>query len=207
MTEQPVFKAHIITHFRDDIIGSICQSDPGIVSFGKSLFQDEEQDRRVVMGPMRLMARILHQYRLLCQDDTTSTEDMMVGSHWPTIEKAVLAISNNQRSKLNMNISQTLRNFANLMLADAIINADMSFSEKRQQDLHNFMKVLEVKGKQLFKPAHDESVRRRKTVLQKPSQLPMESDIKRLNTEIDQILCNSLDTLTYRQLRRLILTR
>ena len=83
-----------------------------------------------------------------------------------------------------MNISQTLRNFANLLLADAIIKADATFSEKRQQDLHNFMKVLEVKGRQLFKPSYDEAVKRRKTVLQKPSQLPLETDIKRLNSEI-----------------------
>ena len=132
---------------------------------------------------------------------------MMVGSHWPTIEKAVLAISDNQKSKVNLNISQNLKNFANLLLADAIIKADAPFSEKRQQDLHNFMKVLEVKGRQLFKPSRDEAVKRRKTVLQKQSQLPLETDIKRLNTEIDQILCNSLDTLSYRQLRRLLLTQ
>ena len=66
--------------------------------------------------------------------------------------------------------------------------------------------MLEVKGKTLFAPSRSEAVNRRKTVLQKPSQLPLEEDIKRLNDSIDMKL-NDLDSITYRELRQLLVTR
>ena len=55
VVEPDDFTTNILKHFRDCPVGNICRDDASIVAFGKSLYQDSHQDRRKVMGPMRLV--------------------------------------------------------------------------------------------------------------------------------------------------------
>ena len=94
------------------------------------------------------------------------------------------------------------------MLADYIIGGNaQSDSEKRQQELNNFLTFLDVKCKEIFAPARQSVVAKRKTVLQKLVQLPQEEDVERLWVKIDEKLLPSCAALEYKEIRRLLVTR
>jgi hypothetical protein len=67
--------------------------------------QGEKQHRKHVMGPIRLIGRILEKYRIITNTKATST-DMIKGENWSGIKKAVLQMSNNNQDKINLNTTQ-----------------------------------------------------------------------------------------------------
>ena len=201
------FAVHILNHFQDDEVGNICRADKGIISYGKSLYKGDHQDRKQIMGPMRLVGRLLSKYRTESKSPQAKMEDMLKGPNWPCIEKIILASSDNQEN-LNLNILGILKNVTKVMLADYIIKGNTQIdSEKCQEELNNFLTVLDVKCKQIFAPARQSVVAKRKTVLQKPDQLPHEEDVERLRLKIDEKLLPSYAGLQYKELRRLLVTR
>ena len=119
------------------------------------------------MGPMRLLGHLLSKFRIESKSPEAKMEDILKGPNWPCIEKIILA-SSDTKEKLNLNIPGILKNITKVMLADYIIGRNaQSDGEKRQQELNNFLTVLDVKCKEIFAPARQSVVAKRKTALQK----------------------------------------
>ena len=70
-----------------------------------------------------------------------------------------------------------------------------------QQRFYNFLTVLKVKRKILFASSRSETETRRKTVIQKTNQLPLEDDIS------DSNKLEKSTNLEYRALHQLLVTR
>ena len=70
---------------------------------------------------------------------------------------------------------------------------------------------MEVKNKQLYKSSNRKAIIQRKTVLQKPSQLPLHNDITKLKKYIDNkveaICLKQVKDCRYEELRPLLVTR
>ena len=133
VVEPDDFTTNILNHFRDCPVGNICREDSSIVAFGKSLYQDNRQDRRKVMGPMRLAGRLLERFRVHSANKSASVEEMLSGPNWPHIERAILEMVKNDKEKINVNISHVLRNISRLLLAEVIISNTGGDIQQHQQ--------------------------------------------------------------------------
>ena len=114
--------------------------------------------------------------------------------------------SSNDKEKLNLNIPHILnKNITKVMLANYIIGGNVrSDGEQRQQELNNFLTILDVKCKEIFAPAGKSAVVKRKPILQKPDQLPQEEDVGRLRMKIDEKLLPPCAALEYKDIRMLL---
>ena len=57
------FSDIILSRFRDDEMGKICQTDNLLIKYGKELYSGPDQNPIQVVKPMRLIGNILHMYR------------------------------------------------------------------------------------------------------------------------------------------------
>ena len=94
--------------------------------------------------------------------------------------------------------------------ADCLI-ADTEESINRATTLTNFLLVMEEKNKKLYRQTTRKAVVQRKTVLQKPSQLPLHEVILKLKVHIDdsveKIYQKPMAEYRYEDLRSLLITR
>ena len=75
-----------------------------------------------------------------------------------------------------------MHNVSRLLLAECIITDTWDLGiQQQQQQLHNYLTMLEVKDKTLFAPHSGAMISRRKTFLQKPNHNTLEEDINKLN--------------------------
>ena len=127
-------------------MGNICRNDASIVAFGKSVYQDSRQDRRKVMGPMRLVGHLLERFCVHSKNKTATVEEMLRGPNWPQVEMAILELAQNNKSKIHVNISHILRNTSRLLLAEFIIS-DTGGHPTEAATASLFLDHVEDKGK------------------------------------------------------------
>ena len=169
------FSDMILSRFRDDEVGRICQTDNLLIKYGKELYSGPDQNPIQVMKPMRLIGNILHKYREVSCNRSTSVDEMLHSKNWENIKVAIMATAA-KNDHLNLNTPQCLKQLIKRTRADClIINTDESIS--RATVLTNLLLIMEEKNKELYRKTTRQAIVQRKTVLQKPSQLPLQEDI------------------------------
>lgn len=203
------YSDRILTRFRDDSVGKICQTDPLLKKYGREIYTGPEQNPVEIMKPMRLVGNVLHKYREKTGNKSASVNEMLHAKNWENIKSAIVATST-KSDHINLNTSQCLKQLIRGARADCLIgNTDESMT--RATELSNLLLVMEVKNKQLYKSSNRKAIIQRKTVLQKPSQLPLHDDITKLKNHIDQkvaaICLKQVNDCKYEELRPLLVTR
>nr|XP_054761399.1 uncharacterized protein LOC129267799 [Lytechinus pictus] len=189
------FISEILSKFRKDEVGQLCQSDPILREIGKRLWlkQNKKPDkktevRKSVMTDMRRLAR-LYLTLISVQDNigpllvkAGNVSDLMQRSNFQHLEVAVQQYTERREEGEGLGVKAGLKLgvFYLLKSSSKILKAMYLMDDKDNEadQIDRFTAVLDLQHNQIFGDATYHLNKRREEKLRRPSGQPLEADIK-----------------------------
>ena len=217
------FKLHIISKFRQNEVGKLCQTDSIILQIGSVFYRriKRKADKAVqVRRTVRIdMRRIAGLYLLFLEENVSekryhNLQDMFLRSNFESFRNAIERYSISKEGTLKAGLKQNLLYL--LKRSAKILRALMMAkgNDEASREIDTFVQVLELWEDFIFGDAQYELNKRRQIKLRRPESLPNEDDIlcirdRIINTmkELTQDVFMLWDTSKFIQLRDSACTR
>ncbi|XP_011661625.2 uncharacterized protein LOC105437092 [Strongylocentrotus purpuratus] len=226
------FAYEILGKFRKDKVGRICQEDPVLLEIGKRLWSKQKkkvdkkvQVKRSVMTDMRRLASLYVIFEEMQETLGTlpikanNISDMMQRANFRHLEEALERYTERNeetdsvtgvKAGLKLGIYYLLKSAAKILKATYL----MDDNDRAAEDLDRFTAVLELQHNHMFGDATYLLNKRREEKLRRPSDQPLETDIKAIRnytTEtINDIVMDEfkfIDKHKFVELRDCVVTR
>jgi len=180
------FRTEVLSKFRDDDIGQICQTDPTIITVGSRLYDKlkKRNDKKVevkksVRTDMRRLAQLYVAFRE--KHAAAKPEDMLVRSNFRLLDQAIESCTDvndegEEKAGLKVALFYLLKKTAKILKATYLMNDD----DDKAAEIDKFVHVLALNENVLFGSAVYALNQRRQTRLRRPAQLPTDNDVQQL---------------------------
>ena len=211
----------ILNRFRDGETGDMCRNDKIIQLIGYRHFNlrrheagKENEVRKVVMSEMRELSRLYIKFKDR-KPASTSAEDMFSRDNLQELVDTIQElVSKPGTMEENTNEKHGLKLFIDSIILRSIKTLQGHFSETKQDQKSKEMKMFKLAYKhracELFPRARHTCVKNSLEKLRRPSELPHEMDLRKLNAFTQESIAKctqNFDVSSYAWLRTLIVTR
>lgn len=188
--EEKLFDEMILSHFRNDEVGRICQTDNVMKIYGLSKFPrvltrtiKQQSIREKLMGDMRRLASLFvctKQKAFLRGVSIASCDQMLHIQHMRYIQDALIELTLKEDGSLKAGlcsiIGYVLKNVCKVLNGYYLSKDD----HNKAMQFDKFLSVLSLHWDRWFGEAEYDNKMVRQSKLRKPKRLPKESDILRI---------------------------
>ena len=206
------FAVSVLSKMKDDQCGNLARNDEMIVEVGLHYYRkNPKKDRHLSMTHMRRLSTLLLKFRELSKNSSLTGVDMLDKNKFECLRASLDAVCcDEEKFNLKLALGYLLKKAAGVMQGVFLTTG----KEEREEGLRQFLKVLDYHWGEIFNSALFRIDKRRQEKLRKPGELPLETDLQKLNdfcmktmNEIatDQFALCGIDE--FRKLRACIVTR
>ena len=145
------FKKEVVSSFRQDVVGKICQSDTAVLLLGDRLWaKSVKREKRVIMSDMRILGNLIQRIRDLKGVNLTG-EDILKRANFEALRECIVSMttseSGDMKSGLKLSIGFVLKKLIKVLKGHYII---MKGKMDAAQEVDLFSSVLQMNRDFIF---------------------------------------------------------
>ncbi|XP_069105781.1 uncharacterized protein [Argopecten irradians] len=201
--ESDDFKLRILSKFRQDVVGQLCQKDEFIKLLGRQNFkrvmnrkEKTAELREKIMSDMRRFGTLFLEFKSIAdthKQDISSSADMLSRRHFKYLQEAIENVTKCDEGKiksgLKTGIGYLLKRAAKTLKGYCLLNHD----DKSANEVDNFSTILSYFWPSMFGDAEYANVKARQLDLRRPKRLPEELQVQQLRSHVVNGISELLD--------------